>query len=169
MFDIGANFGLYSLYFAVNSKITEVYAFEPVYRNFAQLCANIFMNEMDPIIRGHNLALSSTAGQRTIYIYPSSTGMSRFVPMSTEPIQEEEQVQVAVFDDLFSMRGKRAFVKCDTEGHEVEVILGMRNFLSNNGVFLQIEILQPKVCDFLFGLGYRQIGKIGADIYFTNF
>src|SRR6056297_772566 len=56
--DIGANFGLYSILLARLPGISAVEAFEPVRRNYNQLCGNIFANRLDAVITPHRLALS---------------------------------------------------------------------------------------------------------------
>lgn len=50
MFDVGANVGIYSIYFA-KSKGNKVYAFEPSVFNLALLAKNIHLNDVDNLIR----------------------------------------------------------------------------------------------------------------------
>ena len=47
--DIGANIGIYSLFTAMNYKNSKVYCFEPEANNFASLCNNIFLNNLDNV------------------------------------------------------------------------------------------------------------------------
>ena len=76
--DIGANFGLYSLHLARHAKIQEIHAFEPVRQNFNQLCANIFLNRFDRVIRPYHLGLSNEEGKKAIYVDSLCTGVSKF-------------------------------------------------------------------------------------------
>ena len=50
LFDIGANVGLYSLYYAAAKK-SKVYAFEPSVFNLALLAKNIHINNLDHLIQ----------------------------------------------------------------------------------------------------------------------
>ena len=76
--DIGANFGLYAIVLGQEPNVREVIAFEPVKRNYNQLCANIFANRLDDKITAHRLALSdkNVSGQ-TIFMDPKSTNLAR--------------------------------------------------------------------------------------------
>lgn len=49
MIDIGANVGLYSIYYAATKK-SNVYAFEPSFFNLALLAKNIFVNDLQKYI-----------------------------------------------------------------------------------------------------------------------
>jgi Methyltransferase FkbM domain len=79
-----------------------------------------------------------------------------------------EKVDVAVFDTLFPQTGTVAFVKIDTEGHEAHVLAGMKVFLTNNNVTLQIELYDDAAAKFLNDLGYRQFHKFGSDAWFMR-
>jgi len=50
LFDIGANVGLYSIYYAATKK-SNVYAFEPSVFNLALLTKNIFSNDLQGYIK----------------------------------------------------------------------------------------------------------------------
>ena len=55
--DIGANFGLYTITLGKMPEIQSVIAFEPVNRNFNQLCGNVFANRLDSYHTGFNYYL----------------------------------------------------------------------------------------------------------------
>jgi hypothetical protein len=59
----------------------------------------------------------------------------------------------------------------DVEGAELMALAGMRRFLSNNVVVLQVETT-PQTLDqvdaFMGQAGYRSLGRLGADAYYGN-
>jgi FkbM family methyltransferase len=58
--DVGANFGLYSMY-AASVAGARVYAFEPESQNYAELNKNIFLNSLHERVTGYCLALTDRA------------------------------------------------------------------------------------------------------------
>ena len=75
-----------------------------------------------------------------------------------------------VFDELYNFNNKNIFIKCDTEGHEYEVIQGMQKNIKNNNCLIQIEIIHrnfSKLNLLLNELGYKLLKKtIDKDSYF---
>jgi hypothetical protein len=59
------------------------------------------------------------------------------------------------------------------EGHEKQVLEGMRKTLQQNSVILQVEVLSDdrgeEITKDLQIIGYRSIGRIGDDCRFSNF
>jgi FkbM family methyltransferase len=174
-FDIGANFGLYSVLLADEAGLSEIHAFEPLPRNAYQLGANLFLNNLDQRVRIHNLALSDREGMLDFYVDPHSTGVSTLYPVETRDrsgvYQTMLQVPAAPFDGLFVLAGKRCLMKIDVEGAELQVLAGMRRFLANNSLAMQIETT-PKTRDavitFMEQAGFGHLGELGADAYFSN-
>ena len=42
-------------------------------------------------------------------------------------------------DNLLEFKNKNIYIKCDTEGHDINVLKGINKILSNNYCFLQLE------------------------------
>ncbi len=174
-FDIGANFGLYSVLLSDEPSLTEMHAFEPLPRNAHQLAANLYLNGLDNRVRLHQLALSDRAGEVELFVDPHSTGVSTLMSAETrsrqEAYRERVRVQTRAFDELFGLRGARALVKMDVEGAELLALAGMRAFFADNGVVLQVETTprtQAQVTDFMVAAGYRALGRLDADAYYAN-
>jgi hypothetical protein len=75
------------------------------------------------------------------------------------------------FDRHFSYRGLDILVKIDVEGHEQQVIEGMRGLLAGNRCYLQVEVFDANlgaVGKLLEKLGYRKIHEFGYDRIFSN-
>lgn len=173
-FDIGANFGLYSVLLS-DEKVQEIHAFEPLPRNVHQLGANLYLNGLDGRVKVHEFALSDRGGKMDLFVDPSSTGVSTLLPSESRVRQNAYknamQIECRVFDEVFSFEGMRALVKMDVEGAEVMVLSGMSRFLSGNRLALQIETTpqtQEAVDLFMQKSGYRNTGKVGADAYYQN-
>jgi len=174
-FDIGANFGLYSVLLSNEASLAQMHAFEPLPRNGHQLSANLYLNGLDNQVRLHPYALGDKPGQIDLFVDPHSTGVSTLLPPEARARQEAYQARVPVevrpFDGLFSFNGLRALVKMDVEGAELMALAGMSRFLADNSVVLQVEITPQtasQVDALMATAGYRALGRVGPDTYFTN-
>ena len=174
-FDMGANFGLYSILLAEEAGLTHIHAFEPLPRNAHQFFANLYLNDLDYRVRLHSCALSDRSGQLDLFVDPNSTGVSTLLPFEkrsrAEAYQATVRVVSKVFDEEFSFTGIRAMVKMDVEGAELMVLAGMRRFLSDNRIVMQVETT-PQTIDQVDGLmreaDFRLLGRLDADSYFGN-
>lgn len=174
-FDIGANFGLYSVLLSDEAPLSEFHAFEPLPRNADQFGANLYLNGLDDRITLHRCALSDTGGEVELYVDPHSTGVSTLLAAGERSRQSAYQASVRtearVFDDLFGQSGTRALVKMDVEGAELMALAGMRRFLASNQIVLQVETsdeTRGQVDAFMAEAGYRALGRLGADAYYSN-
>lgn len=142
VFDIGANRGELSFFFAVNCASEKVFAFEPQHRMFGILqgvAENI--KNIIPV----NTALSDSIEEKILRIPVKTTG--RYTPAASfEQLSEknlkEEKVRVETLDDFVAKNNitRLDFIKCDTEGHELAVFRGAEKTLETLRPFLYIEI-----------------------------
>jgi FkbM family methyltransferase len=72
-FDIGANIGLYSIYYAA-TKSQPVYAFEPSFFNTKQLSKNIELNKLSNLINIVSTPLSEGNGMATFILSSTAEG-----------------------------------------------------------------------------------------------
>ena len=74
-------------------------------------------------------------------------------------------------DSFLNYKNKSLCLKIDVEGHELFAINGLKKILSNNKIFLQIEIFNKnykKVYKKLKTFGLKKINRIKDDYYFIK-
>lgn len=134
VYDIGANIGAYSL---VASRFTDgkatVYAFEPGFANYSQLCRNTFLNHCQSSVIPIQIALSDKTGLGVFgysNLDPGSASHT-FDRQAEGNGQLLQQVLSYRLDDLVQQFGiKRAnHIKIDVDGCELEVLSGGRSVL----------------------------------------
>ena len=129
--DLGANIGYITLLMAglVGSK-GKVYAIEPDPENYKLLGDNIRINGLTDKVEMFHLGLSNKDGKSNFYIGKSSnlSGMAKSKNTSGSPIR----VNVSTMTSFCRERAIPSFIKMDIEGHEVEVLEGMYDLISNS-------------------------------------
>ncbi len=138
--DIGAHYGAYSLYAADTTKCSVI-ALEPVLENFEILNKNIKSNELTDRIQAFNYAASSQNGEAEFHI-PWASDSAGFYDHPNARTIKKQKVQVKKVDEL--LRGKKVdLIKIDTEGHEIEVLKGLKKTLLQNPTTKLIIELNP--------------------------
>lgn len=172
-FDIGANFGLYSVMLSDVPSLQRIEAFEPLPRNVDQMAANLYLNGLDTRVNINPLALSDRQARMQLCVDSHSTGVSTLNPQGmardAAAYDSSIEVQTQALDGLVELRDAAVLVKVDVEGAELQVLEGMRQFLVHNKVWLQVETTPETavgVNSFMRQAGYEGLGRIGADSYF---
>lgn len=135
--DIGANFGWYT---NVLSSLVgaggKVYSIEPIPDTFLVMRAIVGKLKLANVTP-FNYAISSSDGTVVMRVPQHEYGGNNFyraqidLPegIATNPMQEYT-VPMRCLDTLFlEVAEKVTLIKCDVEGHELEVVLGSKNFL----------------------------------------
>jgi FkbM family methyltransferase len=132
--DLGANFGLYTRFLAeaVGSEGT-VHAVEPVPATFDVLRTNVRRLGLSTVTV-HNVAVSDERGEVTMTVPHYARGgenlyEARIVDDDGPAGERMVRVPAATLDDLFARLGRIDFVKCDVEGHELNVLEGAAEIL----------------------------------------
>lgn len=166
--DIGANFGLHTLYAAqlVNHQ-GHVFAFEPVPSNLTLLQKNVTLNGVQHQVKIVPQALSNSSASFLTFYLPSEKVA---VTASLRPNSDNRKtIQVANsrLDDFWSnINLPVQLIKIDVEGAEVEVLRGAENVLKQWHPKLLIEVhgfalpnfgtSVNELRDFLKHLGYQE-------------
>jgi FkbM family methyltransferase len=166
--DVGAHKGgfLYWLrhYVAAPGK---VYGFEPQ-PPLAQYLKEVVVMQGWDNVTVEATGLSSANGAMELFI-PAPPGEpspgATLSPVDPNAPHHSVRVPVVTLDDYFRQRGspRITFIKCDCEGHEIEVFKGGESLLRRDHPVLLFECEQRHmpgsspavVFDYLRGLGYR--------------
>lgn len=171
--DFGSYFGIYTVRASQVDYIDEQYAVEGDPRNFMQLCANIFLNNLERRVSVHNVALSDHVGHVN-YRISSTNSENRG---GSGVILESDGARAAdciPADHIVALRNRNVICKLDVEGHETHVLRGMSEIIANNDVLLQIEmwddwpVSYKETTDVVLDLGFELKHRIGPDHYFLR-
>ena len=129
--DIGANQGLYTLFFArLTGDGGQVLAFEPDDLLHGALQDNVASNQAQNV-RLYPLALGAKSGTMTLYRSLLNSGDNRLAAKSVDSDGPRDAVQVRIerLDEV--LIGERIdFIKMDVQGWEMEVFHGMTGLLT---------------------------------------
>ena len=175
-FDIGAYIGYYSL--SLCKLVAKTVAFEPNQQNFQRLSKNVEINNFD--IRCHNLGCSDSKNKLKLwYTDKNKRGGSSILQDTDKEINKYdktkllfEEIDTDKLDNLYPLKNKKIFFKIDVERHELNVLKGSSDILSNNHCYLQIEIfphLQNEILSFLDDNQFKLLHRINNDFYLKNF
>jgi FkbM family methyltransferase len=159
--NIGANTGLYALLVGKKFPSAKITLIEPVPINHSILQKNMELNHLNPII--HNLAAGSKRSKARIYPHPNYFGMASFAKNQELPIE----VEVFRTDEIVTDSVDIALI--DVEGHEIEVLNGMKKILVQDGPILIIETSAKTLIDltdFLKTYGYGDPDWLGKELIF---
>ena len=134
VFDVGANFGLYTILSAQAVLPTgSVYAFEPVERSFDLLAENIRINKLEDIARCYNLCVGAADGQTEFYV-TEDAAFSGMAFTQRSPLLQTKTVQVRSIDSFFRESGQTSInaLKIDVEGFEYAVLAGAIKTIRNS-------------------------------------
>ena len=137
--DVGANIGETTREILYSYSNIKLYCFEPVLSTFGKL-AKRFSNVSNVICL--RLALSSTNGMAKMNISGDSE-MSYIVQQNTNSNSHVfEEVPVSTLDQFCKENEipHISFLKIDTEGNDLEVLLGSKRYLENQKIdIIQVE------------------------------
>ena len=136
--DAGANVGLWSLAISDNFPKMQISAFEPSLLTFKELQEKVKSMEN---IQVHNFGLGSKNSESLLYSDENLSGMASLTKRKLEyrgiDFENSEKVQIRTLDSWIKETGcKATILKIDVEGHELDVLKGAINSIS------QFKIIQ---------------------------
>jgi FkbM family methyltransferase len=142
--DVGANFGNWTAALLAEIPDAQIAAFEPSGEAFVALESR-FINH--PNVRSFNLALGKYDGQATLFSDKSASGLASLTKRRLEHFDLEfncqENVAIRTLDSWWEKQKNETnffqspnVLKMDVEGHELDVLTGAINSLS------EIQIVQ---------------------------
>jgi len=177
--DVGANCGYYSIQVASEIKKITVLSFEPnpeAYFKFSKTLKKNFTLSKKIFLKNYGLSDKSSKlkMQSLVKFGYAQTGGSSVVNNNQ---LDEHFIFFAKFengDDKIKIKKEKIAIKIDVEGHEINVLNGIKSILQNNKCILQIEVFNKNYKDvttLLFKLGYNQFfeAKQRSNYFFKNF
>lgn len=130
IFDIGANIGQSVFWFHKEFPKSDIYAFEPFPVTYKTLLKNIPKNKS---IVAFNCGISNRNANMNVKPYSKNEGTAKIEETSSKDgiVIECKTIDAFVRDNKIEMVD---IIKIDTEGHEILVIDGARELLSNGRV-----------------------------------
>jgi FkbM family methyltransferase len=137
VFDIGANFGYYSVSLASEMRGSgKVYAFEPCKTTFGRLQTNIALNHLESIIEAIPRGLSERSGLAYLDRIDGNSGATALSSQA-----KGEAIELETLDHFCDANEihRVDVVKIDVEGSELRVIEGGRAMLSRHQPTIMVE------------------------------
>jgi FkbM family methyltransferase len=135
--DIGAHWGLYSLY-AKFLPLCTFYSYEPYPFSFNLLNENIKCNNITNV-KTFNMAIAEKETDTILNVCESNKGLNT---LGSNPIRfndiEKINVKTNTIDNLFFDKGVD-FIKIDTEGYEYFILQGGMNTIKKYKPVIQLE------------------------------
>jgi len=151
-FDVGANYGIYTLMLARLAGAANVHAFEPERWNFYRLRCNLTINEVGPL-HAHNWAVAHESGQVRLNVFgPEDHGWHSLGRPCLDlgdriaKPRETRTVEAVALDDYCRAREieRIDFLKVDVEGAELEVFQGASRLFEQQRIgAVLFEIAKP--------------------------
>lgn len=166
IFDIGANIGTFSTWFATTFPEGRIYSFEPQPQVFNMLCGNMAINNYSNV-RAFPYGLSDIEGKITInepdYMISNDFGTFSLIDKklpTTENLFTVELKTLDWFVDFYHI-GMIDLLKIDVEGMDLQVLHGGVNTLKKNRPVIFIEhndnvsTRMQEIQDFLLQFNYQ--------------
>ena len=167
--DIGANLGNHTLYWATKLDVKKIFSFEPFPANYACLRKNVKNNDLD-VVETVQFAVGDKCSKAHVNSFdPDNYGATSLE--YAENSEQDDDIRVVTIDSVRDMLGIQNvdFVKIDTEGFELRVLIGMKHILEQNRPVLWIELGDQTVADilsFLDQYNYQLAKMSGANLLF---
>jgi len=188
LYDVGANVGAYSLVAAKHTKDqAHIYAFEPSFSTFANLCQNIHINNCQNTVTPLPIALSDVTTIKNKLHYSSvlSGAAEHALNMSVKSQRNGFALPVMSFriDDLIERFELECanYMKIDVDGNELKVLKGAEKLLGSyelRSVLIELgsdENENGEIIDFLKSKGLdlyskhkHLISKVSNCIFFRG-
>ena len=179
--DIGANSGIYSLIVRDRFHKIKIKSFEPIKKTVAKFKNNLIFNKKLKNIKLYEFGLSNKNSRllmktkiRDGYIQSGGYGVVKKRD-NLKNLHLENNI-FKIGDNIIKLKNKNISIKIDTEGHELEVLQGLKKLLNYNRIFLQIEIFDKnfdKTNKYLKKQKFKFLNSIFSDgktdYYYKNF
>ncbi len=176
IFDVGANVGQTSMHYLVRFPHADIHAFEPVSATYAELARTV---AGQPRVHPHQSGMGRERGEALINVSPMSTNSSI---VQAEPGDTTETIRIDTIADFCAEQRITSIdlLKIDTEGYELEVLMGALPQLKARQIafiFMECGPIARKearfvpfqsAADFLLPFGYEPFGIYEQSLYWDG-
>jgi len=166
-YDIGANIGAYSLIASKWNKELQVFAFEPMIRNFWLLNENVIKNELENNLHIFNIPLSKTSGLGDFNIMNIGYGKSGhafgnsidWTGKKFNAVSSNKMLALSI-NDLVNIYKfpKPNYIKLDVDGIEFEILKGATDvFDTLKEILFEASIDSKHINNFLKTYDYNLV------------
>lgn len=170
IFDIGANLGNHTLFWATHLSYKKIFSFEPFALNYERLCNNIAKNSLKNVF-----PVCEAVGSKKGYTSVSEFHEENYggTTLNSEVSETAGEIKITDIDSFCQENGISHvdFIKIDTEGFELSVLDGMQSSLENSYPDLWIEVSAQSFSDVmerLRRLDYVLLDMEGFNLLFLN-
>ncbi len=141
--NIGAAYGEFLFFSAINPQFDFIHGFEPLPSHFKIIKEVLKMNpKYAKKIRIYNIALGNSTGSTKFYFdIKTSTSSS----LSQSSSCQEIEVNINKLDDLNLKITKTPLLLIDVEGYEIKVLKGAKDFIRKYSPTIIIEVWDKEV------------------------
>ena len=177
-FDVGSNCGYYSIIIAKEIADINVISFEPNKEAYFKFTKTLKDNPiLSKKIHAENFGLSNISSQLEMQSMIkhgySQTGGTAIIDNNKYKNFDTFFGDFKIGSDYIKTVNKNIAMKIDVEGHELNVLEGLRKVLQQNKAIIQIEIFTKNfetTNKYLISLGYEVIYNINqrSNYFYTN-
>ena len=154
--DVGAHTGLYTMTSIRSNPLNNTIVMEPFYLNMARLITNLRLNRMQKNTKVELVAVSDFDGLSKFKINTEYSYLSKGGKIDNEGIPVETiKLDSLKFDNI---KKKVRGIKIDTEGEDLNVLLGAQNLIKTYKPKIIIEIRNEnklKIQEFFNKFNYK--------------
>ena len=177
-FDVGSNCGYYSIVVAKEITDIKITSFEPNKEAYFKFIKTLKDNPiLSKKIHAENFGLSNISSQLEMQSMIkhgySQTGGTAIIDKDKYKNFDTFFGDFKIVSDYIKIINKSFAIKIDVEGHELNVLEGLKKVLQQNKAIIQIEIFTKNfhaTNNFLISLGYKLIFSIKnrSNYFYTN-
>jgi len=133
--DVGANIGIYSLFWLSLNRGNRAIAFEPFARNFELLQRNLLLNKSLQRCQTFPYAVSDLAGVQSYTLSDNRPGSSGFALTATGKLSEEiNLIKTLRLDSLFPRLAEQMILKIDIDGADFSALKSSQGILVKKSI-----------------------------------
>ncbi|KAL7527438.1 hypothetical protein ACHAWF_002180 [Thalassiosira exigua] len=141
--DVGGNIGMWSLSAAAMKR--QTFTIEPLSANVRQFCKSVKENSFGGWTHLMHIAATSEPQKFSLAVPLGNLGGTRVVPGWNVLGNTNEVVEGVPIDSLNLPFDRPVVLKIDTEGHELDALLGARRFLQKATIVFAMTELRSNV------------------------